>query len=161
MASKNTNWSGLTRNNYHTKNSHIQNFSDFDKKEEKKELKKVRRSFTKNDDEVYELPNNSKFKFNSVTHKMEDDFKELIDDKIDAIEESKMNESHIDDKVLLNIKKTEAYKTLSAEFSKSVDKFTKEINKIADSIGYDEGDSDHNMAFNAAVQEALDNHIGY
>lgn len=77
---------------YNTKNSRIQNFMDFDKKSEKEELLDVKRSFTKNDGEVYDLPNEFKYKYNKVTHKMDDLDKKLVDDKLDSLEE--MSESY-------------------------------------------------------------------
>lgn len=73
---------------YNTRNSKIQNFRDFDSNTEKEELGKAKRSFTKNDNEVYDLPNEFKYKYNKSTHKIDDIDLDMVDDKIDAIEES-------------------------------------------------------------------------
>ena len=86
----------------------------------------------------------------------------IIADKLKAIEEvdeSKINESSIDQDVLYNITKLSAYNMLKEDFRKSIDEFTHVVNS-SDS-GYDEGDTDHNLAFNAAIQEAIDELIGW
>lgn len=67
------------------------NFKDFDqnKESEKEELKDIKRSFRKNEKDLGNKE--SKYKYNKVTHKMEDLPIEMIDDKIDSIEESCLN----------------------------------------------------------------------
>lgn len=68
-------------------NKKIVNFKDFSKEEEKEELTKVKRSFTKNSNDTQKFPNNSKYKFNKVTRKMDDMSLDMVDDSIEAIEE--------------------------------------------------------------------------
>jgi hypothetical protein len=70
---------------YNTK--YVNSFRDFDSKKEEKGLKKVNRSFTKNEDDVYELPNNKKPHFNNVTKTMQFISKDEIKDKIEAIDD--------------------------------------------------------------------------
>lgn len=80
-------------------NRKVVNFKDFSGETEKEELQKVRRS-TKPNSEEQQHVGNSRFKFNKVTRKMDDLSPEMIDDKIDAIEEleeSVINESLIDE----------------------------------------------------------------
>ena len=72
---------------YNTRNSKVRNFGAFDSDKEKAELKKVDRSFVDNEEEVYNLPNEFKFKFNNVTHKMDDESRDSVEDRIEAIEE--------------------------------------------------------------------------
>lgn len=67
-------------------NRKVANFKDFSGETEKEELQKVRRS-TKPNSEDQQHIGNSRFKFNKVTHKMDDLSPDMIDDKIDAIEE--------------------------------------------------------------------------
>ena len=81
---------------YNTKQSKVRNFGDFErnKKEELDDMKKVQRSFTKNDDDVYNLPNTTKFKFNKVTHKMDDLSKAEVEDFIEDMEEESETPKH-------------------------------------------------------------------
>lgn len=74
--------------NYNTDHSKITSFKDFNPKAEEKELKKVKNSFKKNDNNVDKLANQSKFKFNKVTRKMDDLPKDYVEDKLDAVKES-------------------------------------------------------------------------
>ena len=69
-------------------NRNLVNFKDFEqnKESEKEELKDVKRSFRKNEKDLGNKE--SKYKYNKVTHRMEDLPIEMIDDKLDAIEES-------------------------------------------------------------------------
>ena len=142
-------------------NRKVVTFGDFTNniESEKEELKKVRRSTNPNSDEHQQHIGNGRYKFNKVTRKMDDLSPAEIEDKlnsIDELEESIVNESHIDYDVMNKIQKTESYKTLKEEFRKSIDTFNQELKRVADEIGYDEGDSDHDMAYSAAIQEALD-----
>ena len=146
-------------------NRKVVTFGDFTNniESEKEELKKVRRSTNPNSDEHQHI-GNGRYKFNKVTRKMDDLSPAEIEDKlnsIDELEESIVNESHIDYDVMNKIQKTESYKTLKEEFRKSIDTFNQELKRVADEIGYDEGDSDHDMAYSAAIQEALDELIGW
>lgn len=77
--------------NYKTKN--VTNFSDFidNIDSEKEELKDVKRSINKNSDENQKYTKNTRFKFNNVTRKMDDLSFDELNDKINAISESKDN----------------------------------------------------------------------
>ncbi len=69
-------------------NRKVVNFKDFlaNPEAEKEELEKVRRS-TKPNSEDQQHIGNTRFKFNNTTRKMDDLSPEMIDDKIEAIEE--------------------------------------------------------------------------
>lgn len=69
-------------------NRKVVNFKDFlaNPEGEKEELEKVRRS-TKPNSEDQQHIGNTRFKFNNTTRKMDDLSPEMIDDKIEAIEE--------------------------------------------------------------------------
>ncbi len=69
-------------------NRTITNFKDFifNKDQEKEELKKIKKSFTKNDKNVG--PSSVKSKYNKVTHKNDHLTKGFIDDSISKLEES-------------------------------------------------------------------------
>ena len=69
----------------------IVNFKDFSKEEEKQELSKLKRGFIKNSNDTHSFPNNSKYKFNKVTRKMDELSLDMVEDSIEAIEE--MDES--------------------------------------------------------------------
>lgn len=73
--------------NYQTKNSRIQSFKDFNDKIgcEESELSKMNRNALSNEDDVYDLPNEKRLKFNKVTYKMDDISKEEVKDKLKAI----------------------------------------------------------------------------
>jgi len=73
--------------NYQTPNIRIQHFSDFTANAgaEKKELGDVKRSFMDNEDNVHNLPNLTKMKYNKVTHKMDTLSKDEVNDKIDSL----------------------------------------------------------------------------
>jgi hypothetical protein len=91
------------------KTQYVNHFRDFDANKEKEELKKLKRSFNKNEDDIYELPNTNKPHFNNVSKKMQFLSKDEIKDKIEAIEDmedkkeskifnwTKFNEMHSDD----------------------------------------------------------------
>ena len=70
--------------NYQTKNSRISSFNDFNLNidKEKAELKKMKMSTIKNDSELHRIPGNRKFKFNKVTHKIDDISPDEINDKL-------------------------------------------------------------------------------
>lgn len=67
------------------------------------------------------------------------------------------------------IEKLPCFNKLREDFRKAVDEFTKEVetalpcdyNEDDECTGYDEGDNDHNMALEAAIQSALDAVSGY
>ena len=77
--------------NYNTKQSRIASFDDFvsNKKEELDELEKIDRSFLKNDNDEYNLPNLKKLKYNKVTNKLDDLSKEEVKDNIKSISSKK------------------------------------------------------------------------
>lgn len=90
---------------YNNGNRKVFHFDDFvnNINDEEKELKKVKRSFTKNDDNVYNLPNKTKYKWNKVTKKMDDLSQDMIDDKIDAVEDLKESVSLLKIKEMIDI----------------------------------------------------------
>ena len=67
----------------------IVSFEDFKKAEEKEELMKVKRSFSKNSNDKQQFPSNTKYKYNYTTRKMDDLDKELLDDSIEDLEDDK------------------------------------------------------------------------
>lgn len=69
----------------------------------------------------------------------------------------KVNESSIDYDMQHSIEQSEAYKTLCEDFSNAIEKFEISLEEIADKIGYDNDDSDHDMARGAAIQDAINN----
>ena len=75
---------------YNAGNRKVVNFKDFiqNKDEEKEELKDIKRSFSKNDAEVGIQQH--KYKYNKVTHKLDDLVEDEVDDKLDAIEQDGM-----------------------------------------------------------------------
>lgn len=89
---------------FNTNNRKVFHFSDFcnNIKSEEEELKKVKRSFVKTGE--YNFPSQTKYKWNKVTRKMDDLSQDMVDGKIDAIEEldeSKINED-INNQFILN-----------------------------------------------------------
>jgi hypothetical protein len=81
-----------------------------------------------------------------------------------GIRESKIksfNESSTDLEVLSKLKQLPAYGKLKEDFKKSIREFTNEVNSSAADTGYDEGDTDHDMAFHAAIQEVIDELVGW
>lgn len=69
-------------------NRNLVNFKDFEqnKNAEEQELKSIKRSFKKNEKD--QGMKQTKLRYNRVSHKMEDLPIEMIDDKINSIEES-------------------------------------------------------------------------
>ena len=82
-------------NNYNTPYSKVNNFKNFNADTEIKDLGKTKRSFVKNYDDVYELPNNNKMYFNKVTKTMQSLSKDEINDKIEAAEEYKEDDKKV------------------------------------------------------------------
>lgn len=146
-------------------NRRVVNYKDFlaNSEAEKEKLKTVKRSFTPNSDRQ-NFTTNTRNEYDPVTHKITAYNEEEVEDRLDALdenfEESVINESQVDYDLLNKLQKLEAYKTLREEFRNSVDKFTSELMRVADQIGYDEGETDHDMAVSAAIQEALDEFTG-
>ena len=70
-------------------NRKVVNFKDFlaNPNDEKEELKKMDRQNKPNSDEYQKNFANSRYKYNKVTHKMDDLSPAEIEDKIDAIDE--------------------------------------------------------------------------
>ena len=142
--------------------ANVASFGDYCVDKEKEELKKIKRSINPNTPDTQKYPKNSKYKFNHITRKMDDLTPDIIDDKLKSIEEvdeSKINESSIDYDVLHKIKQLPAYNKLKEDFRKSISEFTREVN--SSDTGYDDGDTDHDMAFHAAIQEAIDDLVGW
>ena len=78
--------------NYQTSNTRIQHFSDYtdNPAKEKEELKSVKRSYVDNEDQIHNLPNVSKYKYNKVSNKMDDVSQDQIKDRIEAIEDEEV-----------------------------------------------------------------------
>ena len=72
-------------NNFRTPNTRIQHFRDYiyNKDAEKKELENIKRSFLGPDEESSKSATIKKYKYNKVTHKIEDDSLEEIKDDIE------------------------------------------------------------------------------
>lgn len=70
-------------------NRKVVNFKDFlaNMDDEKEELKKMNRQNKPNSDEHQQHIGNSRYKYNKVTHKMDDLSPEEIKDKINSIDE--------------------------------------------------------------------------
>jgi hypothetical protein len=141
-------------------NRKVVNFGDFCKTCEEPKLKKMRRQTTPNSDERQKLPGNFKQKFNPVTRKIDNLSPDEINDRIENIEEmdeSKLNESHIDYDIMDKITKLESYTKLKSEIRRAVEDFEQDLDEMsAGEIGYDSGDNDHHQAYVAAVKEILD-----
>ncbi len=85
-------------------NRKVVNFKDFlaNPEGEKEELEKVKRSTRPTNSEDQKLIGNFRYKFNNTTRKMDDLSPEMVDDKIDAIEE--LEEGLNNDKLLVKFK---------------------------------------------------------
>jgi hypothetical protein len=129
-------------------NRKVVNFKDFNKDSEETELKKIKRQ-NKPNSERQQLIGNPRVKYNKVTHKLDYLNPGYIEDKIDAIEES-----HIEEVVLEGIKSSVAYEKFSETLKVAIQEFKDDINNDK-SIGFDEGDSDHYESLRVAIQEAL------
>lgn len=68
-------------------NRKIANFKDFNPDAEKEELKKMKRQNKPNSDEYQKNFANGRYKYNKVTHKMDDITQGEIDDSIESIED--------------------------------------------------------------------------
>lgn len=103
-------------NNYNTPYSKVYNFKNFNADTEIKDLGKTKRSFVKNYDDMYELPNNNKMYFNKITKTMQTLSKDQIKDKIEAAEdykEEEKKESKIYESEDSRMNKLEALKYMS------------------------------------------------
>jgi len=155
----------MAKDNTYNVNRNVANFGDYcnNFEKEKEDLKKVKRSINTNTSDTQKYPKNSRFKYNRITRKMDDITPDIIDDQLKSmdVKESKINESSIDYDVLHKIKQIPAYNQLKEKFRNAIDEFNAELISSADEIGYDEGDNDHDMALNAAIQEILDELVGW
>jgi hypothetical protein len=138
----------------------IVKFDDFKKEEEKDNLQDFKRGFTKNS-ERQQFPRNVKSRFNDKTRKIDDLSIEEVDDKIEGLEESKINESSVDYDILDKMVKLPCYNKLREDLRGAIQEFTSCLSDSSSEIGYDEGDTDHDMAFNAAIQQAIDEIVGW
>lgn len=68
-------------------NRKIVNFKDFNPKEEEQDLQKIKRSIDPNTPDKQQHIGNSKYKYNKVTHKMDDISIDEINDDLESIEE--------------------------------------------------------------------------
>lgn len=82
---------------FNTPDRKIVNFKDFYPDREKIELKKVKKSFTKNDKRIGSTITRSKY--NPVTHKNDDLPPQYVDDKLDKLEEIEESASLKDNKL--------------------------------------------------------------
>jgi hypothetical protein len=75
--------------NYQTGNSRITHFKDFvaNSQRERDDLEKVDRSFIDNEDQVHNLPNLTKYKFNRATRKMDDISRDRVKDRIESLDD--------------------------------------------------------------------------
>lgn len=134
----------------------VVNFKDFSKdiESEKDELEKIKRQNKPNSERQKRI-GNPKIKYNKVTHKLDWNLSpDMVKDKIDAIEEleeSKINESTIDDNVYDELKQSSKYRKLVDDFRNAIRNFERGTSDI-----YDEGDTDQYMAFQNVLQDALD-----
>jgi len=138
----------------YNQNRKVVNFKDFlkDEEGEKEELLKIKRQTKPNSPDGQQIIGNPKVKYNKVTHKLDTNLDpEMIDDKIDALEESKIFETHIDDEVYHELKQSSAYHRLVDEFRNAIRDFEKRTSNI-----YDEGDNDHLASFRLVLQDAID-----
>ena len=71
---------------------------------------------------------------------------------MEELEESVLNESHVDYDMLDEMTKLPSFNDLREDIRMVIDKFRDTLSEV----GYDEGDNDHNQTFDAAIQEALD-----
>ena len=67
-------------------NRNIVNFKDFNKESEESELSKIKRSYKKNELEIGQKER--KYKYNKVTHKLDDMDRSEVEDKLDSMKES-------------------------------------------------------------------------
>jgi len=76
--------------NYQTSTSRISHFRDYTDNinSEKDDMETMDRQFIKNDDNIYNLPNTKRLKFNKVTRKMDDVSKDELKDTIKSLEDS-------------------------------------------------------------------------
>ena len=116
---------------------------------EKEELKKMKRG-TKPNSERQKFFADKRAKFNPVSHKNDFMTPNEVVDKIDAMEESKIFETHIDDETYDRLRKLNAYRRLVEKFRDAVEQFEEASENV-----YDPGDGDQSMAFNAVIQDAL------
>lgn len=135
-------------------NRKVVNFKDFNKDAEEAELKKIKRQ-NKPNSERQQLIGNPRTRYNKVTHKLDTDSPAYIQDKIDALD---VNESHIEEVVLDNIKKSVAYEKFSETLNVAILELMDDINNDK-SIGFDEGDNDHYESLKVAIQEALNENL--
>ena len=117
---------------------------------EKEELKKMKRG-TKPNSERQKFFADKRAKYNPVTHRNDFMTPDEVEDKLDAMEESKLFETHIDDEAYHRLRKLSAYRTLVEKFRDAVEQFEKDSEGV-----YDPGDGDESMAFGAVIQDALD-----
>lgn len=92
--------------NFQTKLSKLTHFNDFinHSQEEKDELKKVKRSFTKNDSGTgTDIGNKTKYKYNRVTRKMDDDSLPEIKDDIKSLDNAGEKDTNHKYKIVSNL----------------------------------------------------------
>jgi hypothetical protein len=129
-------------------NRKVVNFKDFNKDSEETELNKIKRQ-NKPNSERQKLIGNPRAKYNKVTHKLDFDLNPAyIEDKIDSVKES------IDETILNKIQNSVSYEKFAETLKIALMELTDGI-KNDDSIGFDEGNTDHNESLKVSIQEAL------
>jgi 23S rRNA A2030 N6-methylase RlmJ len=136
--------------NYKTKN--VSNFADFmdNIESEKENLKDIKRGFNLNHDDTQKYPKNSKLNFNTITRKMDDITLDEVNDKLENLEES-----NIDNDIFIKITNKDSYKKLISDMRKVIDEYIETL----EDTGFDEGDNDHYKALSAAISEACNTAI--
>jgi len=135
-------------------NRKVVNFKDFSAPKEEAELKKIKRQ-NKPNSERQQLIGNPRAKYNKVTHKMDWNLNPgYIEDKIEAIEDTKTNESHIDDVILNRIINSTAFDKFTETTKIAIEEFLDDVRTELGSE-FDEGDNDHWESFTAAMQIAI------
>jgi hypothetical protein len=136
--------------NYKTKN--LSSFADFisDVESEKEDLKDIKKGFNPNHNDTQKYTKNSKLNFNKVTRKIDDITLDDVNDKLENLEESK-----IDDDIFIKITNKDSYKKLISDMKNVIGGY---LDTLEDT-GFDAGDNDHQMALSAAISEACNTAI--
>lgn len=140
--------------NFNLNNKNIQNFRSFISNidSEKEELLKIKRKTKPNSRNGQQFIGNPKTKYNKVTNKLDTNLDpNIINDKIDSLEESKIYETNADYDIYNKIIKSHSYRELVEKLRNVISDFQESISDI-----YDEGDTNHIAALEIAIQDALE-----
>lgn len=138
-------------------NSKVANFQDFCSDCEENKLKAIKRSTKRNSPDEHQVIGNTKYKFNSVTRKLDDISPEMVDDRLDELDESFLHPSD-DYNLIDSMKNTESYDELKESLKKLLDDFCE---KMKDECGYDEGITDHCRSMSLLLSEATEEASSY